>query len=499
MLVRDQDVAGVRAVHDLAQQQVCLLYALAGCKRPVGTNALALQLVAGYDRRVIEAARCDQTPQPSQCRRNDMQHTHDAVVRVIAGGGGHTNAERAYVYFYRLLDDVRNIPARHDGTRVGARLAVGIQRVLPDQQGCTRMAFHVEEAQRLLRLGADALVNRIAAVVGYAVHAEEPAVLTVNEYQLAGVVLHARIAGSHIVAHRLNLAGGADMQVGLFARYRVGREQHLAVRLAGDVLQHLALAAAGSALVHDDKLVLVRGDQTACGSMAGGPALLLANVEQYGVNTLLGRRARIQVVGEYLVAVIQTVVNNNLLAVEVGVTERRCNIDDRTRLVALGLLCAYKALQMCQRKCEECALLRAYEHGAVAVLVAAGIKRHEDQLLRLEPVHGLAAQLVELVAVHIREALLVGRLVVCDAHAVRLAAAHVILYKVNGCTVLAADNISFFYQTLARYIEYNVVHIGMFRTEYHVVQFRLAGGNKYALAVLDDIGQFIGKGEFGEQ
>ena len=55
------------------------------------------------------------------------------------------------------------------------------------------------------------------------------------------------------------------------------------------------------------------------------------------------------------------------------------------------------------------------------------------------------------------------------------------------------------YGDLARYIEYNVVHVGMFRTEYHVVQFRLAGGNKYALAVLDDIGQFISKGEFGEQ
>ena len=41
-------------------------------------------------------------------------------------------------------------------------------------------------------------------------------------------------------------------------------------------------------------------------------------------------------------AVIQTVVNNDLLALKVGVTERRCNIDDRTRLVALGLLCAYK-------------------------------------------------------------------------------------------------------------------------------------------------------------
>jgi len=73
------------------------------------------------------------------------------------------------------------------------------------------------------------------------------------------------------------------------------------------------------------------------------------------------------------------------------------------------------------------------------------------------------------------------------------------LCKVDGCTVLAAYNVSFLDLALARYVEYNVVHVGMFRTEYHVVQFRLAGGNKYALAVLDDIGQFIGKGEFGEQ
>ncbi len=491
VLVRDEHVAGVRAVNDLVQQQVRLLDALAGRERPVGADALALQLVAGDDGRVVEAARRDQTPQPCQCRRNDVQHTHDAVVRVVTGGGRHTDAERAYIDLHRLLDDVRNVPARNDGARVGARLAVRVERVLPDQQGRARMAFHVEEAERLLRLGADALVNRVAAVMGHAVHAEEPAVLAVNQYELAGLVLNARVAGRHIVADRLDLTGGADVQVGLFARYRVGGEEDLAVRLARDVLKHLALAAAGSALVHDDQLVLIRGDEAACGGVAGGPAFLLADVEQNRVNALLRGRTRIEVIGKYLVAVVQTVVDNDLLALEMGVTERGRDVDDGARLIALALLCADEALKMREREREERALLRADEHRAVAVLVAAGIERHQDKLLRLEPFHGFVTQLVELVAVDVGEALLVGRLVVRDAHAVRLTAAHIVLGEVDGGAVLAADNVRFLEQTLAGYVEHNVVHVSVLGTEYHVVQLCLAGRHGNALAVFDHVGQFF--------
>ena len=225
--------------------------------------------------------------------------------------------------------------------------------------------------------------------------------------------------------------------------------------------------------------------------MAGGPALLLADVEQNRVNALLRGRTRIEVVGKYFVAVVQTVVDNDLLALEMGVTERGCNVDDRARLVALGLLSVDKALKMCQREGEKCALLRADEHGAVAVFVAAGIERHQNELLRLEPFHGLLTQLVELVAVNVSKALFVGRLVVRDAHAVRLAAAHVVLGEVNGCTVLAADNVRFLEQTLAGYVKYNVVHISMLGTEYHVVQLCLAGRHGNALAVFDHVGQFL--------
>ena len=154
---------------------------------------------------------------------------------------------------------------------------------------------------------------------------------------------------------------------------------------------------------------------------------------------------------------------------------------------------------MCQREGEERALLRADEHRAVAVFVAAGIERHQNELLRLEPFHGLLTQLVELVAVNVSKALFVGRLVVRDAHAVRLAAAHIVLGEVNGCTVLAADNVRFLEQTLAGYVKYNVVHISMLGTEYHVVQLCLAGRHGNALAIFDHVGQFLCEREFLEQ
>ena len=61
---------------------------------------------------------------------------------------------------------VRYLGTRNDCTRVRARLAVRVQRVLPNQAGRTDHALNVEEYQRLVRLGADALVYRVAAVVG---------------------------------------------------------------------------------------------------------------------------------------------------------------------------------------------------------------------------------------------------------------------------------------------------------------------------------------------
>ena len=179
--------------------------------------------------------------------------------------------------------------------------------------------------------------------------------------------------------------------------------------------------------------------------------------------------------------------------------ERGRNVNDRAGLISLALLRVDEALQVRQRKCKKRALLGAYQHRTVAINVAARIERHQDQFLGLEPIHGLAAEIGKRIAVNVYKALFVGRLVVRNAHAVRLAAAHIVLYKIDRGSIFAAGYIRFLDRTLARHVKNNIINIRMVGAEHHIIQLRLAGRHGYAFAMLDDIGQLIRKGEFGQQ
>ena len=99
--------------------------------------------------------------------------------------------------------------------------------------------------------------------MGDAIHAQEPAVLTVYQYQLAAVVLEGRIAGRHIVAYRLDGAGTTHVHQRLLAGNRVGGQENTTIFGACNVLEHLALTAAGCTLVHDNQLVIVLGNHSA--------------------------------------------------------------------------------------------------------------------------------------------------------------------------------------------------------------------------------------------
>ena len=195
-------------------------------------------------------------------------------------------------------------------------------------------------------------------------------------------------------------------------------------------------------------------------------------------------------------AVVQAVMDADLAALKVRVAERRRDIDDRAGLVARGLARVYKALQMGEREREERGLLRADQHRAVTVNIAARIEGHQDQLLRLEPFHGLVAQVGKGIAVNILKARLVRRLVVGNAHAVRVAAAHIIFHVVDRRAVFAADDVRLLHGALALYVENNVEFVGLVRAEDHFIELSLAGRNRNAFAVLDDVGQLVGKGEF---
>jgi hypothetical protein len=98
-------------------------------------------------------------------------------------------------------------------------------------------------------------------------------------------------------------------------------QQQAAVGLAVDVLEHLALAAARRALVHEHDVVVVRRGDADGRAVGGGPALLLAEVQQHAVDALLRGRPRVEVVAEQLVQPVGAVVHDDLPALEVRVAE----------------------------------------------------------------------------------------------------------------------------------------------------------------------------------
>ncbi len=437
------------------EQEIGLRDLPAGGERPVGADALGLESAAGVrvgDGRVLKPTRADEPPQPRDRRGDKLHHAHDAVVRLVDRGGRHTHAERADVDLLRLAagDDVVDHGTRDDDAGIRARLAGGLDDVLPDEAGGAGGAVHVEELERFARVDADALIHRAVAVALVAVHAQEPAVLRVRDDEAAGAVLQILVDEDHVVRDRVDLARLAEGDVVILAADRVRAEQNLAVRLAVDLLEHFALAAAGGALVHEHDLVFIRRLEDRGGGVVGDPALVLADVEQDGEHALFRGRAGVEVVGEDLVQRLAALVDDDLLAVEVRQPERRGDVDDRPgRKARLHLVDADEALHIRERQREKRRVRRADHQRVVAVVAAAGVEGEDDVALRLKPLHRLGAEEGEVVAVHVPEAGLVGREVVADAHAVGVAAAHVVLHEVDDGAVLAADDLGLLEKTLA--------------------------------------------------
>ena len=114
------------------------------------------------------------------------------------------------------------------------------------------------------------------------------------------------------------------------------------------------------------------------------------------------------------------------------------------RIACLDVVDADKALHIGQGQGEEGGVGGADHQRVIAEEAAAGVEGQQDDALALEPLHGLLAKLGELIAVDVLEAGLVGGQIVADAHAVGIAAAHVVLHEVDHGAVLASDNLSLF-------------------------------------------------------
>ena len=192
--------------------------------------------------------------------------------------------------------------------------------------------------------------------------------------------------------------------------------------------------------------------------------------------------------------VLHPVVDDDLLAVEVRVTEGRRGIDHRAGLEVVHRPDVHEGLELRHRKAEESRVPRADQHGLVAVVIAAGLEGDQDELLLRQPAERLYPELVELIAVDLLEAGLIRGQVVCDAHAVRVSPAHIVLRVVDGRAVAAADDLGLLHD-LAVYI---VEHLDLPRVliaEDQLEEHLFACGDDNARAVVDNPTELLGKGK----
>ena len=187
--------------------------------------------------------------------------------------------------------------------------------------------------------------------------------------------------------------------------------------------------------------------------MHGHPALLLADVEQYPVDPLLGARAGIEVVAEQLVDIIQAVVHHDLTPAEMRVPEGRGDVDDRLRLEIRGqLVLVNDPLQQRESEGEEPRVVRRNHQGFGALVGKARVEGEGGERLGLEPFEGGLAHRLERLAEAFTVSRLVGGAGIADDHAVGVATAHVGLGVVGADAVAGAADGGLDHPAAARHL-----------------------------------------------
>jgi hypothetical protein len=371
------------------------------------------------------------------------------------------------------LDHARHHPPRHNHARIGATLAGGVHDVVPDQRAAAGHGVDAEKQQRLGRLRRQLLQVHIGAVVLDVIHADEPGVLGIGDHEFAAAILHAGVAEGHVIGHRAQLAAAGDFEMAALAGDEILAQHHATVGFAVHLLEHLALAATAGALVHESDGVVVRRDDLDGGTMGGDPALTFADADQNAVDALLGAGAGIQVIGKQLVQPLIAPVHDDLPALEVRVTEGRRGVDDGLGRKVIGQgVDRPQTLQHREPEREETGIGRRDHHRVHAHLVLPGGEREGGEFLAGHPGERFLAQTGELITKTVAEGLLVGRPVIRDDHAIRIAAPHVGFDVVGSDAVLDAHDLGFLHPAAVRHFVTDFKSLGIRTSAGEVDQLR---------------------------
>src|ERR1019366_7316847 len=155
----------------------------------------------------------------------------------------------------RTYENVFDHAAGQNDAGIGAELAGRILDVLPGEAVASGNDVVIEEDERLGRIDGEALEIGGGAVMKDVIDADKPGVFGVGDGEALADTLVLGMGAGHVVGDGAQMAGFGQVQRAHFLGDDIGADQQTAIFHAVNVLGHLAFAAAGSALVHDDELV----------------------------------------------------------------------------------------------------------------------------------------------------------------------------------------------------------------------------------------------------
>ncbi len=329
VLVGDEDIAHAIGALDLLQQEVGLIDAPPGGKGPVGAHAFGGHAFGLDDARIGMATGSDESPQPGKGRGEDVQESDDAVGGIFSRAGRRAHTHATNIDIDRAIDDVGNNAARDNDPGIRTGLAGFVLNMLPNQRGGTGLAVNIQKQQGFSRSHGEAFQVRIDAIPIDMIAAQEPGIFGIDKREPALVLVEAGVTKGHVVGDGMELAPPRQGVRALFAGENIATKQQTAVGEAVDLLEHFAFATTAGTFVRDDDLILVGRDNLYGGAVHGDPLFLFPQIEQHSVDAFFGTGSGIEVVAEQLVMAFQTIVDDNLPAVKMGVTEGRGDVNNR--------------------------------------------------------------------------------------------------------------------------------------------------------------------------
>ncbi|MPM62338.1 hypothetical protein SDC9_109204 [bioreactor metagenome] len=183
-------------------------------------------------------------------------------------------------------------------------------------------------------------------------------------------------------------------------------------------------------------------------------------------------------------------VNHHLLSIEAGVAKGRRYVNDGPGREFFQLSNVDKRLQLRHGEGKKRRVPRADQHCLVAVVIPAGLERHQNELLSGKPPIRLLAYLGERITIDILKPGLVRGLVIGDAHTVRVPAAHIVLGIIDHGPVFAADHIRLVDRP-AIHIVHHVDPVGVLIAENQLIERLLALRHDDAGTAVHDSAQFL--------